>query len=133
MDPIKPKQLLMMKPDFKKEKLGDNLHKHVLHGLYGQFEFNQDGYINLSSDDIEDLSRRLQQAVRVPPHYFNVNPIGVSSRQIQNIDRPIDLLGGEQMMYGSTTTMVLSSPRKKKTFIGKVKQFFLDIYKRWKI
>jgi hypothetical protein len=182
MDPIKPKQLLTKKPNFKKERLDDEFIKVGLAGLYGQItgsytrevdtsivDWSRDIFLPLRDEerngngriynidvggldhvDIEGLTRRLQETMRVPPRYFSdSHPIGISSRRIQNTDGSMDLLsydlvtnpsspsellgGGEQMMYSATTTMVLHSPRKKKTFIGKVKQFFLDIYKRWKI
>ena len=179
MDPIKPKQLLMKKPDFKKEKLGDGFIKLGLAALYGQITgsyttevdevvWNRDIFLPLRDEgrngnghiyninvggldhtDVEDLTRRLQETMRVPPRYFSDgHPIGITSRRIQNTDGSMDLLsydlvsnqtspseflGGEQMMYKASTTMLLHPPRKKKTFIGKVKQFFLDIYKKWKI
>jgi hypothetical protein len=75
------------------------------------------------------------------------SPVGVSSRGVVRQDGTFDLLsydivpnpstrsailGGEQMMYNATTTMILPSPKKKKSFLGKVKDYFVGIYKKWK-
>ena len=204
MDPIKPKQLLTKKPNFKKERLDDEFIKVGLAALYGQItgsytrevdtsivDWNQDIFLPLRDEERNGNGRiyninvgelndgqhfidRMRTSMMIPQQYFGNqetevvdiqqirtqqevenlygqldHPIGISSRRIQNTDESMDLLsydlainpsspseflgGGEQMMYSATTTMVLHSPRKKKTFIGRVKQFFLDIYKRWKV
>ena len=73
------------------------------------------------------------------------HPIGISSRQRQNTDGALDLLGydlvaspstrsahiggGEQMMYEASTWMTL---HKKKSRWDRFKAWVLSIYKKWK-
>jgi hypothetical protein len=176
-DPIKPSKVLNKKPNFKKEKLDDEFIKVGLAGLYGQFR--SPGVFTRETDisqwdvsQVTDMSTmftntqggprrgtQLQSQQDVQRIFGELDhPIGISSRQRQNVDGSLDLLGhdlvqspsfddatleyyprgrllpltvqgGEQMMYEASTWMTLN---KKKTRWERVKDYFSSIYKRWR-
>jgi hypothetical protein len=127
--------------------------------------------------DIEYLQSQLLRATRIPAQYLGSpespivtpqeirtqqelqrlfgSPIGISSRQRQNTDGSLDLLGydlvndtptsrgrlypltvqgGEQMMYEASTWMTpICDFHKKKSIWGRLKEWVSNIYKKWKL
>ena len=141
-DPIKPSKLLMKKPNFKKEKLDDELikvvvpHSLVIPGVYTREVDTSTIQIGeLDHSDIEYFTRGM---------LFG-GPIGVSSRSVQHSDgrmeflgydlvaspsTPSSILGGEHMAYNASTWMTLN---KKKTRWERLKEWVSNIYKKWKL
>jgi hypothetical protein len=131
------------------------------------FNVNVGGELN--DNDIQGFIERMRTSMMIPQQYFgsqetevvgveqirtqqefeNIygeldHPIGISSRQRQNTDGSLDLLGydlvaspstrsailgGEEMAYNASTWMTLN---KKKTKWEKMKDYFSSIYKRWR-
>jgi hypothetical protein len=94
-----------------------------------------------SNEDLEYFIRRMRESLRVPPRYLSNQPIGVSSRQRENPDGSLDLIGydlvtepkpwsvlsGRQLNYDASTTMILKNPSKKSFInwcINKIKNLF---------
>jgi hypothetical protein len=171
-DPIKPSKTLNKKPNFKKEKLDDDpswrprISVRCVYGQYDPLDIEQDYFLS-SRERMRtstELSVMIQQyetevvgidQMRTQQEVENLygqlgHPIGISSRQRQNTDGSLDLLGydlvndtptprgrllpltvqgGEQMMYEASTWVTLN---KKKTRWGKMKDYFSSIYKRWR-
>jgi hypothetical protein len=161
-DPIKPSKLLTKKPNFKKEKLDDKYIDVNLSSLFrspGVYtrevdisSWNVSEVTNFQEmfNDMEYFNRQLIRSLRVPPSFFNTEGPQRGAQQLQSqedvarifgelthpespIIQPSDYLGGgEGMMYNATTTMVLPSPKKKKSVWTRMKDYFSNIYKKWK-
>lgn len=188
MDPIKPKQSLVKKPNFKKEILEDSsiklrlgqfrspgVYTREMDTLRGEEPTGNGRIYNinvgeLNDDDVQQFMERMRSSMMIPQQYFGnqetevvdiqqmrtqqevVNlwgqlghPIGISSRQIQNVDGSMDLIsydlvptpstrsahigGGEQMMYEASTWMTL---HKKKSRWERFKAWVSNIYMKWK-
>ena len=155
IDPIKPKKQLRKSIDFRKGDLkihyftGVDLSRFRSPGVYTSVgEITNDYYSRLRqmfNEGHPDPSRSVTMTAQQPTHtshlLFGTSPgLVMASPSRGYISRgyisrgegtDVDMVrGGEQMMYEASTTMILSSPKKKKTIWGRIKDFFKNIYSK---